>query len=373
MWVIIIVLAVAIILWLILTNQSSHKEGDKIILDDDELDDEEKSGLFDQCPCATGLVCDNGICKLPSYNSCIMSSQCPEDNICFNGTCVPRPSGWEESISTTCTDSMVCVSGHIMKLQGEKFIIMPNWWILDNIYDIVSSPRPGYIIVANKQGIWHIPSDDSSEFSKSKNHRLCDAYIYHPIKKLFYYKNYLHCLSGGKIYKGPSSQDLIRYNMTEWGWEPIIYLHGRDMSHEVIDHVYESVDGTITLVHKNTYLTYSPLISKWRKDKYPKGTEIIYSPLSSNYVEKKRGTVVYHLNGHKVLKLTDVISVTFDPTMVDGSRLIVIFRNGWIKAYTLLDYKRRQWHETFLHGSGREAKCTDKDIWIISNQYCQRI
>ena len=86
-----------------------------------------RSDLYQSCPCKSGLICDNGICKQEPGSTCVTSSACHSSSVCYIGRCTEQPRTPDERLRTNYKNGVICVNRHFLKLEKDRFIMMDGW------------------------------------------------------------------------------------------------------------------------------------------------------------------------------------------------------------------------------------------------------
>ena len=108
--------------------------------------------LFQSCPCKSGFICEDGICKRAPMGDCVTGSSCIGSQVCFLGACTEQPTTWQERASTAFDENQLCIEGHALRLIGNKFTMPPGWWSLRKVSSIIEDVDTGFFLAASDEG-----------------------------------------------------------------------------------------------------------------------------------------------------------------------------------------------------------------------------
>jgi len=336
--------------------------------------------LYQAEPCKDGLISDNGICKLKPGSSCIMTSDCTHDYACFFGTCTQKPKTWDECYITTCNDGLVCIDHHLMQLVNNKFIMLSGWWLLRGCLDICDSPISNTVYILKEDGLFTVSIDSSSSIRQLTALHINSSYII----RIFLFREALHALAkDGKIYRGLTNRELLRF--ANWEWSPIEFIYGRDISDEFIIDIITSSDGILSLYCLDSRrLTYngnvwyediilpfkiSPSSSSSSRDHFYKpSSRIIYGSSRHNYINLSRDLLSLYHNNNQLFTIDKVKDCVFDPS--NDLSIIIITNNDIIKRLSFIDDSLS---EEVINGSGKYLRVAHKCIWLLTSHTCVRV
>lgn len=250
--IIIIFIIFILIIWLSTRNKNKYNNDN----DNCPISNRKNGKLYESCPCADGLICDNGICKNDEHSFCVTSSSCPEGYFCFNGKCVEKPYTEEEVKSTGFSETKsgfkkLCVYRHFLRLDSDRFVISPGWWSNAGGISICDSNITGQVYILRNDGLFRAAWD-------SHMRDIIQIKTTIVIDKLFRYMGILYILSEGMLYK-VVNEDFRNYStpICRWDFRREKTFLGKDVYFDSIDDVFPCNDGTISLLMEEGIWTYS--------------------------------------------------------------------------------------------------------------------
>ena len=318
-----------------------------------------KGIIYGPCPCMDGLVCDDGICKVPNTNKCLVKSQCQTGQICLNGTCIDEPTEWEDISETGYDNERLNISYHCLSIincdTNKPYLdIMAGWWSISGIKSIIESNEKGFYLVVTAERVYSIISDKmlktKRELQINKSMLSVPKYDYneiggrsvrfasHKIIKLVRFNNDILCLDDeGYLYICVISTRNISF-------DKITILENCEINYGIID-IQISLDNYIALIYDSTI----DVIWKGGHKLYDRGTfEII---LDGNYYHNR---IIIHQNHLEYYLETDD-----DYDLFEGQRLIV--KGRFISAASInnifekkkgLSIKNNEWYLFVLTRKG---------------------
>ena len=319
----------------------------------------DKGIIYGPCPCTEGLVCDDGICKVPNTNKCLVKSQCQTGQICLNGTCVDEPAEWEDISETGYDNEMLNISYHCLSVvngdTNEPYLdIMAGWWSISGIKSIIKSHEKGFYLVVTEERIFSIISDKmlktKRELQINKSMLASPKYDYneiggrsvrfasHKIIKLVRFEGDILCLDNeGYLYICTVSTRNINF-------DKMTNFLNCEINCGIID-IQISLDNYIALIYDSTI----DVIWNGGHKSYDRGTfEII---LDGNYF---RNRIIIHQNHLEYYLETD-----YEYDLFEGQRLIV--KGRFISAASIndifekkkgLSVKNKEWYLFILTRRG---------------------
>lgn len=397
--------------------------------------------ISEDSPCEFSILSNNEMCKRKIGDDCITSAECSTNNFCFIGSCTSKPVTWDECFHTTCNDGMICIDRHYLFLVHSKFIMLPGWWVLKDCIDICDSPFSNCVYVLRDSGLYlcsiplfnPITTSNKPSVSISPNHTLL-KYIA-PVTlsgetsdfiRIFIYRNTIHALSkDGIIYRGLSNRQVIRdvkesnyqsqsdigsfdksdeslnsssvtsfeYSDThsEWEWEKVDFINGRDISHYHISDFTIAVDGTMALtlfdggrlIHNGKSWIEQYYNPNFKPPVYSTKTsystshdlkinpnpQIKYGSHEHHFLTLHNGLAKLYLDSDQPLytidKVLDAIIHPFEP-----STLIVIKSNGSIKRCRSTENSIVEDYIQSTQHPNQYLRSTSHGIWLLTSQHC---
>lgn len=319
------------------------------------------------------IIINNPSPETSESSTCICTDDCPKDHLCFNGTCTPRPSSWNECLQTICSDSLICIDHHIMMLKDDKFIMLPHWWILKDCVDITDGPYPDSVYILTKDELFC-----SSILQPSNITRLTSSYIIPDdytlkIHKLFMYNYVIHGLgSNHKIYRGLTNYEMNKYNSIPWEWERVTYMCGRDISDDNIDDITTGPNQIIILhVNKHRLMYNKGIWSDIITDQIQ--TIIKYGSDPCLYLEiydyrlylYKTNPIGSSHDSNIILKLHNILDAVITPDQY----LIFINNYGIVRKMSINDIST----QSIIHGTSTKLCMASNRVWSITSYQCYRI
>ena len=336
-----------------------------------------------------------------------------------------------------------------------KFVMLPGWWIMRGCYDLCDGPWPDSIYILKDDGLFcaFLPSFSAFPSPVPKNFvRLSNPYP--PLHsttipstttsttipstttttttttstttsatttttmmdstntttmmdmddngtedrmfiRIVLMKDTLYALSrDGKLYRGLTGRELVKLldnRIIEWDWDHVDYIHGRDISNEIIEDiiVVKGSNLTLTLIN-NRQLTYNG--EKWY-DEFTRSKEqrkilgsIIINPHNYEEILLKPSTLKYGINGTQTLRIYNERAELYDRNnqvclIIDKVKdaiidprspktLIVIHTHGPIKQYQFKGLNTNNQpivEQQFLRGEGKALRVANEMIWVITD------
>ena len=391
--------------------------------------------LSDDSPCELSLLTNNDMCKRKIGDDCITSAECSSNSFCFIGSCTSKPVTWDECFHTTCNDGMVCIDRHFLFLTHHKFTMFPGWWASKDCIDISDSHFSNCVYVLRDSGLYlcSLPFNSPTVSNKPSisipsTHTLI-KYIA-PVTlsgessdfiRIFMYRNTIHALSKyGILYRGLTNRQVIRLvkeslssiyhsnsssiisddsvnslefsdSHTDWEWEKVDFINGRDISHFNISHVTLAFDSTLALtlsdgtrlIHNGkswmqqylsadvddySYTTKSSY-STSHDHKFNPNPQLKYGSNQNHFLTLNHGTAKLYLDSDQPLfsidKVLDAIIHPFEP-----STLIVIKSNGSLKRCRFTDNSIIEDYIQSTQHPNQYLRSTSHGVWLLTSQHC---
>ena len=381
----------------------------------------EIGSLYQPGPCKDDYILNDGVCKKKRGDDCIGSSECQKDNICFLGTCTPKPLEWDECFQTACNEGLICIDHHIMLLMSEynKFILLPGWWIMKDCYDICDGPLSSSVYLLKEDGLYlvlltpvnnferfiqiSLPYIDQSTTNSSSSTQSISSTTSSKTKaqisRIVIYKDAIHALAkNGYIYRGLTNKEMrksIENRPIEWEWDRVEFINGRDISDETISDIVVSQPGgqeaqTITLTladdrsltySNNFWIEESSYYSNFRA-KSPRSPsprtydESIIMPSQLKYGSSRKQYITFEqdqaylynldIDTKPLLLIEKVKDAIIDPS--NSNCIIAIHTNGVIKKYIADNSEKIVTH--VLKGQGEALKIAANLVWLITGTKC---
>lgn len=366
------------------------------------IDDKEDETML---KCDINHIYQNGNCKNRPGNDCLTSSDCSNNHVCFMNTCTLKPSDWNECLKTSCTDGLICIDNHLMLLKKKKFVMLSNWWKFNNCIDICDGPFESSVYILTNDSIYLSFIEESSNI-----HRLCSSkFENNMFIRIFIFKNGLHVLDkNGYIYRGNSNKQIINNINSEWEWEKIDFIYGRDISEEIIIDITSCNDGSIIFtLSDNKRLRYDSngLIctnntlsidnsSKWTEELFFSSSDptiltwtskqsisnlpsiIKYGKDSNSYIIIENNILYFYSidvssSCNKLLfSIPRIKDAVIDPN--NKYTVIIITKSNIIKKISF-NISDNNLNEIIIPGSGNYLKSTSDNIWLLTDTKCFRV
>ena len=182
------------------------------------------ANLGDTCnstvKCATGLTCENSVCRVSTGGSCRQTSDCVMDNVCTDGVCVEDSTDDTQS-SEESTDDVICLCKSRSKYGYTQYRTMIESISGRTIKDITSLGE--YTITIFRDGTMTRDNGETKASIKSS--------LY--LDRIISYGGSLLGLSDGDLYKLNNS--IALHN---WEWSLCDWAIGN------IEHLSVTLDGT---------------------------------------------------------------------------------------------------------------------------------
>lgn len=248
-----------------------------------------KGELYSSCvnnKCQEGLVCDRGICKQISGSSCVISSSCQNDNICYMERCTLQPNTQEELKKTNYNQGKICVNRHFLKLNKDSFIMLSGWWNINNGIYICDSNITGLIYIVNGDGLFRISSDPSITDVVSISQKLV-------IAKIFRYLDKIHVLTeDGYLY-----QLINESTSNKWEYKQVTELYKKKLISYFIEDIYPCKNGTISIKISGKIYSYCINEKTW-KEELGNPLKIIYGEIDTHKIILYKHKIEYYFYLH---------------------------------------------------------------------------
>jgi hypothetical protein len=291
--------------------------------------------LYQLCPCKYKYVCDNGICKKPKGEYCVISSECAGESICHENTCVPKPSEWEIPIDNKCKFGLTIVDGHITLLDSkDTFVLLPGWIGFEGSISLCPSNHPdkteSEVLVLTKDEIFRVDTekyiDNVIPVSECKR----------PFSRLsvndtlFNYDKNIYLLRGSKIYK------LCWVKSDKIKWD---HVKTQELDNILLD------DGTTLMRNGKKYLVDNTVLK----------TMIRNSVANKSLVSHNHLDIGINIT-------TNIIQIIKDP---NSDHIIFLNKDGTIKRHDCNNNITKP-----IFGRGKKLLVCNGEIWLITDNRC---
>lgn len=288
-----------------------------------------RGDLYQLCPCVNEYVCDHGICKKPEGKSCVISSECATDSICYKGYCTLKPGEWEIPLNNKCMSGLNIVNNHWAILREDEFRIPKGWISFENSIGICKSNRKDRsrdeLLIITKEKLYIIDGHDIETIHEEQR----------PFKRmsikdrLFNHDNTIYYLRGSRLYK------MVWENNHSIKWVP--YKLKSDIT---------LCDGTILIRNKN---------------KYHVSDDILKTIIRNTIIKQSLQSVDIDIN-----LTSNIFQIVRDPQQSEV--LYCLNKNGTIYRYNYETNKVRT-----LKGNGRKIVVCNDAICLLTSNRCVKV
>ena len=341
---------------------------DNIDISDVLTDPSQLGGLFERCPCYSGLICDGGMCKTKKGNSCVTTAACMDDSICYLGKCVSKPRTNEEIDNTKFNGKQICLNRHFLKLYRSKFNIESGWWTLNKGLCICESNKSGIIYAVTENNIYQISSKSFNEVKIASKNIV--------VKKMFRFLDKINVLSAdGKLYQLTNESHLKR-----WKFRRINQIYGKNLSDIKVEDVYPCSDGSISLKADGSVYMYfiRRRDGKWVQEE--RALQISYGDNSSYYsILYPDGISIYRDRGGKIFLKGNYKDVVILQNSGSGHSKLFVIRTDdssvYEYYYSIISTRlsKGKWRYRHLITKGDRLFKTFDDVWLLSQDTCSAL
>lgn len=304
-----------------------------------------RGDLYQLCPCISNYVCDHGVCKKPSNDRCIISSECAGESICHKGVCTPKSGEWEIPISDNCKAGLTIINNHIASLneKGTEFTILPGWLSFENSISLCKSNHPQRkkeeILLLTKEELYRVDTRryiDNIETIKEAKRPFTRVSTN---DNLINYNNTIYLLRGSKIYK----MRWVNDNSIKWSHIQTKQLDGIELE-----------DGTsLVRTHKKYHIDNNLMKT------------IIRNSFANRSLQENQ---IDNLNNLDIgINITgNIIQIVRDPS--NNNELICLNTDGTINRYN------PQINSVIpIRGMGKKLIVINNRVWLITDHRCVNI
>jgi len=342
-FVFLIVVLVAIGTWYWFIYRSSPSKNPKLPT---SQPNQQKEDPF----CTTGN--DIG-CKVQPWDSCKVSTQCPEDFMCLNSTCIPKPKDKQEMDAVSLHRGRLCFNEHPFVFTEGKFVFSPKHWRYENTLSMVeyrqTSTDDTIMVILTPTTIDTLYKDKIRSMSNDWN-----------FVQIFELSGDLYAISkdGSLYYGGPIG------NNRKYKWEKITFFRGRDLQGVYFLSWIRCQDGFILLCQGGPSLKYTihrvsdtitagdwSFVNIQHFTKYHNGMYITFP-------DDQHATL---FDGRQNIDLGNIIDAEF----LDNGDILLLYPKGTISKLSLSDMNL-----TPIQGKGSRFIKTSQNIWMIAKYHC---
>jgi hypothetical protein len=334
----------------------------------------QQGNLYDLCPCKNGLICQNGVCKADLNTRCLITSDCANPYICFDGTCVNKPTETLELRTTKYyqqeNKGRICVNRNIAELvlNGQNELVLSflkGWWSLNKVTSICDGDTSGILFCVAESGLYKLTCN-SDLFLPRK------ITVNMKIDQVFQYKNKLHLLT----LEGDLYQVVNQRNDKRWKYVHLVELENRKIVNEPIERIYTNGVDKISIKVNNQVYTYNNKKETWTKEN-KNLIKIVYGLDANLYMYLNRVELIYN-NSTFVLNST-VKDLSFIPkSIIEHMALLESFLvttiTGQIQLCTPVIWNKNNYIRTQnCHLNGDYLIQTNNNLWVITGAKCASI
>lgn len=256
-------------------------------------DDNNKKGLestiiamrqtHQTCPCSSGYVCVNGICKSGPTGPCVASGDCMSGEICVNRLCTSPPKNWDEKGVTGYDGDELLVNSHAMILRNNKMMIVPTWWSISEITSIVDAENDKFYYILTENSQLYMALEDRIVRSILSIELKDVPLNYKPIKMVNLDGTILLLMSH---YEQNYLFTTVRNNNSTWSVVPVKNLGDHEVNSDIKD-IQVATNGDTIIVYSDYASIYHNEQKEWSTIKT--NNKLIYIGNSyHNRIEKLR-------------------------------------------------------------------------------------
>lgn len=290
-------------------------------------------------------------CKVQPGDTCKISTQCPDDFMCLDGSCIPKPKEKEELQAVSFHQGRLCFNEHPFVFADSKFIFSPKHWKYENTLSIVEHDQTTIILTSTSLDF--IRGDKIKSSANKFN-----------FVQIFEFDGDLYAITrDGFLFFGNKINKDGKEDRKE-DWQKISFFRGRDVNGVCFQSWIPTDNGFILHCSGSPSLRYT---TKKVSENVVSGD---WSFVNLQHLTKYHGKVSIELpedqhatlfDGRQNIELGNILDAEFLP----NGDVLILYPKGSMAKLSLSDM-----HLLPIHGKGTKFIKTRNNVWMTSRYHC---